>query len=325
MAATPRVPDGADTCQHRLRVVGYLRGPRAFRALSQRSLRPRDLPGVQGCEAPLLAACEDCDEVRVWLCSNHRESRCKPCASRYRRRVFRVADEGMLRALYLHQGARRFAYLWTLSAPSTGPHQRFIPGRRGRHGWCSCEITDLATWNARQGSAWNRLRTSLRDQIPEAAYFRAVEVQDGKRGGTGRGALHLHVLLVVDQVLNVDQLHALALAAGFGCVMDLELLPAGSTKAARYVSKYVSKACDSRTDVPWAAVTDDGEPLRTDPFRATYRTWSQSRNWPCRMAEVVDASRLAVNRSQAAMPPSPVRAGAPNDATASPEQDPPPV
>jgi hypothetical protein len=201
--------------------------------------------------------------------------------------VFRVADEGMSRAL----GTRKRAYLWTLNAPSTTEHSLFLPGQRGKHGPCNCwkRATDLGVWNARQSKAWNHLRTVLRDHLPDAAYFRAVEVQT-------RGALHLHILVVVDEPLDVAQLHEWARTAGFGCVMDLEPLARGSAKAARYVSKYVSKACDLRGDVPWVAVDDDGVALKDDPYKPTYRTHSQSGNWPCSMREVVSVAAAVAGR-----------------------------
>jgi len=160
------------------------------------------------------------------------------------------------------------------------------------------------------------LRTVLRDHHPDAAYFRAVEVQDGKRrrDGVGRGALHLHILIVVDEPLDVATLHEWARTAGFGCVMDLELLPRASSRAARYVSKYVSKACDMRGDVPWVAVDDEGVATKLDPFKPTYRTNSHSRNWLCSMREVTAAAAAFAGRL--VEPPESSTTGAGSDVAA---------
>lgn len=268
-----------------MRVVSYLHGAAAVRRLRRLSLRSADVPSLAGaCESPLLAACECCDALRVWSCANHRESRCRPCAARYRRRVFRVADHGLARA------GERFRYMLTLTAPSDRAHRRFVPGRRGDHGPCDCSAGfDLAEWNGGQGKAWNRLRTALVREYPGLVYLRSVEVQD-------RGALHLHVLLVGDVPVDALTVHGLALAAGFGCVLDLAPVK-GSAGAARYVAKYVSKACDQRERVPWHDVRVDratGE--MTDRTDAAYRTWSASRTWGITMREVVEASRAAAER-----------------------------
>lgn len=282
-------PEGESPC--RVRVVGYLHGAAAQRVLRNSSVQPSGLPSVGECGNPLLAGCERGCCLRVWSCSSHRESRCKACSARYRRRVHRVADAG----LSAGAGRGRNLYLLTLTAPSQGPHQRFVPGVRGDHGECDCWAADLARWNGSQSQSWNRLRTWLTREYPGLVYFRAVEVQD-------RGALHLHVLLVAPVVVDVRAVQLAALAAGFGCVIDLEPLAPGSQKAARYVSKYVTKACDTRESVPWydeRINRSTGEILeRTD---AAYRTWSSSQSWGLTMRECVDAARRAVNLQQTSL------------------------
>jgi hypothetical protein len=119
-------------------------------------------------------------------------------------------------------------------------------------------------------------------------YLRAVEVQD-------RGALHLHLICHADEPMDPLTVQRLALAAGFGCVMDLAPITPGSRKHAYYVSKYVTKACDQRGQVPWARDRVDtytGE-IYNDP-RPTFRTWSSSRGWGLTMAALkADAARLA--------------------------------
>jgi hypothetical protein len=158
----------------------------------------------------------------------------------------------------------------------------------------------LARWNADHSGAWNRLRLAL-SRMGVASYFRGVEVQDGssRADRRGRGALHDHVLLVVPAgvSLGVEAVWRAALAAGYGCVLDLQPLESRQ-KAARYVSKYVTKAADRRELVPWFRERVDvatGE--ITEQTRATYRTWSKSREWACSMAEVVEAARLSYTRS----------------------------
>jgi len=290
MAAQQSVKPDADSVEQvhacRLRVVGYLHGAGAQRVLRRAAVRPEVLPSVNSCANPLLTRCE-CGELGVRSCAGHRESRCPSCAARYRRRVFRVADHG------LHRGRHRRQYLLTFTAPSTRPHGRWVPGVRGKHGDCGCQVEDLARWNARQSECWNRLRTALRREHPSLVYLRAVEVQK-------RGALHLHVLVLVDVDLDPVHVQSLAMAAGFGCTLDVAPLEPGTSKAARYVAKYVTKACDQRESVPWHRERidyDTGEV--TEQTDATYRTWSSSRTWGITMAEVVAASRRAAERAAA--------------------------
>jgi hypothetical protein len=116
--------------------------------------------------------------------------------------------------------------------------------------------------------------------------MRGVEVQ-------GRGALHDHAMVWSPTPLKLPAVRARAIAAGFGHSVDLAPCVPGSRKAAYYVSKYVTKATDSRESVPWAADVVDvttGEVTRKSvPGR--YRTWSMSRDWGIRMADVVAEAR----------------------------------
>jgi hypothetical protein len=134
-----------------------------------------------------------------------------------------------------------------------------------------------------------------------------VEVQDGKRraDGIGRGALHQHFILVTDKSVDVEWLHGQALLAGFGCVMDIDPVERGRTSPG-YLCKYVSKGCASTNEIPWVAVDDDGVTLKDDPYKPTYRTYSQSANWRCTMAEVIDVARAAANRHAATLAATPV-------------------
>ncbi len=121
-----------------MRVVGYLRRPGRV--------------GLD-CQSPLRVVCRDCDHFTEWPCQGHRESKCGPCAARYRRRVRSVAHSGM-------QRGRGFLYLLTLTAPGEREH-RYAGGRLV----CRCTPAggvDLAEWNASHSRRWNHFRTRAR-------------------------------------------------------------------------------------------------------------------------------------------------------------------
>jgi hypothetical protein len=251
--------------QRQSRVLGYWQGP-----------RPQELD----CESPLhVAVSVDGKpyESELWRCSNHRESKCRPCATRYRRRVKNVAAEGMYRV-------SGFFYLLTLTAPGTAGH-RLPSGKR-----CACtpdEGVDLAAWNPTAAKRWNRFLVDLeRRYLVRPKYFRAAEVQV-------RGALHYHVIVWTPRKFSVQTLRQLAIRSGFGHEVDLQPLEPGSRKAAGYVSKYVTKSADRRELVPWAAEVVDPETgeLSVEQVRATFRTWSQSKRWGSTMAEIRDVAR----------------------------------
>jgi len=125
--------------------------------------------------------------------------------------------------------------------------------------------------------------------------MRGVEVQV-------RGALHDHALLWSPTPLSLTAVRRRAIAAGFGHSVDLAPLVPGSRKAAYYVSKYITKATDSREQVPWAADVVDrntGEVTR-GLVPARYRTWSCSRGWGDRMADAVAQARVYAQAKAAA-------------------------
>jgi hypothetical protein len=253
-------PDGA--C--RMRVVGYLRGPGS---------------GGLDCDSPLRWMCDDCGTTAIRRCSGRRESVCKPCAARYRRRVRAVALSGMT----AQRSSVGYLYLLTVTAPGDKAHS--LPGGQR----CPCTPpggVDLPEWNASHSRRWNHLRTALRRDYEGLQFMRGVEVQN-------RGALHDHAMVWSPVPLNLVDVRKRAMAAGFGHSVDLAPCAPGSRKAAYYVSKYVTKATDSREQVPWAADVVDfrtGEVSRgLVPGR--YRTWSCSRGWGLRMADVVAQAR----------------------------------
>lgn len=271
-------------------------------------------------------------------CENSSTAVCEPCGVRYRRRVQVVALEGCgvdvatvaealdgdqdeaeaLGLLHLAQGVFTVLVL-TLTAPGNSRHRdRTRPGAP----WCECTDVggvDLAVWNGQQGDRWNRFIQDLRRHrlLGEIVqYFRAVEVQDGKRrlDGRGRQALHEHVLLRLDGVVQldaalVDQLRRLAIAHGYGHELVVETPVISQDGRARlaawYAAKYVSKATDVRGVVPWQRrhlgerlvdVVDErtGEVTRESRPRlspSTYRTWTASRGWGCSMRLVKQRQR----------------------------------
>ncbi len=171
-----------------------------------------------------------------------------------------------------------FLYLLTLTAPGSKAH------RLPNGDWCPCTApdgTDLAAWNTAHSKAWNHFRTLLRREYPSVQFFRGVEVQK-------RGALHDHAMTHADEPLDLVLIRRLAIRAGFGHSVDLAPCVPGSRKAAYYVSKYVTKATDSREVVPWLGERVDlktGE-VSVGLVPGRYRTWSMSREWGDTMATV---------------------------------------
>lgn len=200
----------------------------------------------------------------------------------------------------------------TLTAPGEIAHQRLDPKVSGvfatsRHrqaepGWrhvseprqaCGCGLPagGLEEWNPTAGARWNALRTNLR-RNHELEFFKVNEVQE-------RGALHLHVLIRSQTPLDVMEIHAHALAAGFGCSMDLAQMPAA--RAARYVAKYAAKGYTGRPEVPWkdhVLDKDTGE-LRVRQT-AAYRTVSQSHRWGLTLRQIKESIRESLVRARAA-------------------------
>lgn len=256
--ARPAVCHGAGSGSHRMHVVGRVHGRREH--------------GLD-CDQPLRAVCRECGEAESWRCDSYG---CGPCGEAKRRRLARLVDNGA--GIHLDNGM--VGYFLTLTAPGTkAGHRRWVQGKqRGRRPVvCGCEAHGLSDgmWNAQESACWNRLRTALsRDR--DVIFVGAVETQK-------RGMLHRHVMLFVDDVLTFDEVQALALAAGYGCVLDLEVVKS-SQKAARYISKYVTKASGDRAVIPWERLD-----LATGELtgrRATYRLWSSSRKWGVTMREI---------------------------------------
>jgi hypothetical protein len=236
------------------------------------------------CDRPLRAV-RGCGAVEIWRCNGHRASICVPCSERYRRRLARIAETG---------SNRRSGYLYMLTLTAPGDAEHYLPNGDA----CACTPVggvDLAEWNASAAARWNHLRTLLKRENPGLQFLRAVEVQK-------RGALHLHVIVwVPGDVLLTPELRRMALRCGFGHSVDLAPVTPGSRKHAYYVSKYVTKACDSRHDVPWAI--DDVDPATGEILRrevpGRYRVWSASREWGLTMADMRQLARVAAAEHRA--------------------------
>lgn len=236
---------------------------------------PRGTPRGVDCDRPLRVVCRvpSCGHAEQWACGASSESRCRPCSERTRRHYARVIETGLI-------GAPGFAYFLTLTAPSLEPHRQWVQGTVKHRPECSCWDNGLTMgqWNRTESACWNRLRTSLARLVGGLAYAGAVEAQQ-------RGSLHRHVVIRTSSPLSAREVQGLALAAGYGCVLDLQEIKSAAGMG-RYLSKYVTKSAD-RDRVPWEDVRvnrSTGEVIvHTTP---TYRLRSQSQSWGCTMREV---------------------------------------
>ncbi|WP_432486416.1 hypothetical protein, partial [Kineococcus esterisolvens] len=176
-------------------------------------------------------------------------------------------------------------------------------GPRNERPVCGCEKSmpdGLAAWNGTAGERWNHLRTALAREYPGFEFFRGVEPQDGKRrlSGKGRMALHFHVLVSSDAPLDPVVVQRFAMAAGFGCNVRVDRIEDGpdGMRAAAYATKYVTKCADTRAEIPWEKLDKTTGEIKGKP---TYRAWSQSQGFGCRMKEH-RAAVLAQRRRYAA-------------------------
>ena len=282
--------------QRRYSVLGYYRSKAVARRIA-------DLVGHRGAVALALpntphGACRqplavfDRVEHRVFLrsCNSHRSKSCEPCARRYAARVRRVVHTGVLTRI---RSGGHLAML-TITAPGDPGHLQWsVLGPRANRPVCGCErhlSGGLGLWNSQAGARWNVLRTGLRRLHPGAEYYRGVEVQK-------RGAIHLHVILWTQEPADVRELQQLALAAGFGCNVKLDVAhtEGEARRFSSYVTKYVTKSVDDRGDAPWVKLDDDTGELTDQP--ANFRTWSQSRGFGCTMKEHTDAIAAQRKRS----------------------------
>ncbi len=246
-------------CSHRMRVVGYV----------HRSERTR-----LDCAQPLRAVCLDCGHQAYWRCDCSSETKCPDCAERRRRLIARLVDLGTTDRL-----GSGFTYFLTLNGPGGNDHRRWRQGKGHLpRPACDChrvwETMLKGDWNKQESACWNRFRTALaRLSDGSLTYMSAVETQK-------RGVLHRHVVLNVATALLPEEVGALGLAAGYGCVHDLQPL-LNAQKAAWYLSKYVTKSSGDRGNVPWRSevVDQDTGEVRVMETMPTFRTWSAAQSW----------------------------------------------
>lgn len=261
-----RVGTGHHDCSdRRMLVVGGVRG---------------GIDVLANCVRPLRAVCRTCDAVEYWRCDSYT---CGPCGETKRRRLQRLIEDGSAS----HVGNGLYGYFVTLTAPGERDHLRWYQGKRpASRPVCSCHEHGMSAglWNAQESACWNRLRTALaRGRL--LVYAGAVETQE-------RGLLHRHLVVFTDEPLTYSEVQSLALAAGYGCVVDVERLDSPA-KAGRYVAKYVTKSSTDRPEVPWSVVALDEETgeLLEETASATFRLWSSSRTWGVTMREIRDTAR----------------------------------
>lgn len=252
---------GTGEDRHRVRVVGNVR---------------RGAETRLDCDRPLRVMCRDCSHTEYWRCDTYG---CADCGDSKRRRLSRLVETGADQ----HLATGLHAYFLTLTAPGDREHKRWFQGKRPASR-PACECHDhgmtLGMWNRQESSCWNRLRTAIaRDR--SLIYCGAVEVQD-------RGALHRHVVVFTDSPLSHQHVQEWALAAGYGCVLDLQAL-SSPKQVSRYLAKYVTKSSVDRSQVAWHVVDPEtGEVVRK---HASYRLWSSSRSWGVTMSHLRSVAR----------------------------------
>lgn len=269
---------GCPDQRHRLRVVGYVRRSEGTRL---------------DCAQPLRVVCGDCGYQTHWRCDCSSSAKCPDCAERRRRLVARLVDLGTTDRI-----GRGHTYFLTLNGPGENAHRRWRQGKGGNdRPECDCHAVwqgmSKGEWNAQESACWNRLRTALsRLTDGSLTYIGSVETQQ-------RGVLHRHIVLNVDRPLLPAEVGALALAAGYGCVHDLQPVRSAS-KAAWYISKYVMKSAGDRGNLPWKrevfdVLTGEIRLLETTP---TFRTWSAAQSWGYTLKGLREIARLqARNRA----------------------------
>jgi hypothetical protein len=280
MVARQSVHDGRRSRQSDSRCRS---GVHAVRSMG--TVRGRGAVGVD-CDQPLLQVCgrAGCGWSRYLPCKNSRESICRRCSVGYRRRIGEVALSG------LNRRPGRFRVFGTVTAIGDSVHCKKPNCDRApycNHEICPCttdDSPDLADWNCSHARRWNHFLTLMRRQYPGFQFMRGVEPQSGdrRRDHMGRGALHDHWLADADIPILESTVRKLAMRAGFGHSVKVLPVEQGSKREAYYVSKYITKASDQRSAVPWRADVIDpvtGELHEGQLVDGRYRTWSTSRRW----------------------------------------------
>jgi hypothetical protein len=241
------------------------------------------------CRQPLRVVCveDGCGHQQYWRCDCSSAAKCPDCAERRRRLIARLVDLGTTDRL-----GSGYTYFLTLNGPGENDHRRWRQGKGGNdRPECDChrvwEHQRKGDWNAGESGCWNRLRLSLsRFSDGSLTYIGSVETQR-------RGVLHRHLVINMDRPIQPSEVQALAMVAGYGCVHDLQVIRSAS-KAAFYISKYVTKSSGDRENVPWRAdVVDEqtGE-IRCLETVPTFRTWSAAHSWGYTLKGLREIARL---------------------------------
>jgi hypothetical protein len=262
---------------HDLHVVGYVHRSESTRL---------------DCAQPLRAVCRRCSFQAFWRCDCSSAAKCPDCAERRRRLVARLVHLGTTDRL-----GSGYTYFVTLSAPGENEHRKWVqvggagvPSLPRNRPACEChrewETSHRGEWNAQESSHWNRLRTALARSVDSFTYIGSVEVQE-------RGMLHRHLVINVDRPLIASEIGDAALAAGYGCVHDVQVI-ASAEKAAWYISKYVTKSAGDREGVPWRKDVVDKETgeIRVLETVPTFRTWSSAQSWGYTLKGLREIARL---------------------------------
>jgi hypothetical protein len=239
------------------------------------------------CAQPLRVVCRDCGFQTFWRCDCSSAEKCPDCAERRRKLIARLVDLGTTQRL-----GTGYTYFLTLNGPGENDHRRWRQGKGGNdRPECDChrvwETMRKGDWNKQESACWNRLRTSLsRLSQGSLTYIGAVETQK-------RGVLHRHLVINMNRPLLPGEVGPLAMAAGYGCVHDLQVIQSAQ-KAAWYISKYVTKSSGDRGNVPWRADVVDEETgeiqvMETTP---TFRTWSAAQSWGFTLKGLKDIARV---------------------------------
>jgi hypothetical protein len=187
-----------------------------------------------------MMECIACGETLWIACNTSMAERCVPCSRRYRKRWARALRSGALDS----DGWRTF--FLTLTAPGDCEH---IDRRTGQV--CPCtppEGVHPAEWNALLSKNWSAFVVYLRRRFGEVEYAKAVEVQMKRLRRTGRGLLHLHVLVrcKVDLTQHVEELRRLAIRWNYGHELKVEPF---RPEHVYYLASYGTKACDERQHI----------------------------------------------------------------------------
>jgi len=234
--------------------------------------------GAEMCEQPKVMECGRCGELFEIACGISMASRCVPCSKRYRRRWSRVLRSGSI-----DTDSQRVFFV-TLTAPGDSEH---VDTRTTQ--MCECtppEGVDPAVWNALLAKNWSAFTVYLRRRFGDVQYAKAVEVQMKRLRRTGRGLLHLHVLIRCDADLtqHKEELRQLAMRWGFGHSIDVEPF---HPRHVHYLANYGTKACDDRQHI-------DLLDLRTGEIvhgPRRMRTFSCSRNYGDTIVQVKQQQR----------------------------------